>query len=384
MPHTKHGLERAADAMRLRAKTVLTDRKRRPFVIAVVVSGALLLSVLSWLLLWPAEIEVLEIETIPTELALSVVARARPENLVDVRSQNSGEIVRLLRDDGDVVVTGQPLAVVRSTVEQAQTEAGSARVAAGRAEANRARLAFNRTRTLAERGVASAAALDEARAGLQAAEAGLSAAAGDRRAASARTGEFTIRAPMAGLILVRTVDNGQVISPQMTLFQIGSSQGLELQADVDEAFADALRAGMTARAALSGSDVIFPARITEVSPRIDPTTGGRLIKLKPLEPIAIAPGRSVDVTIIVARRAAGITVPRQAVIDATTDPTVYVVDHSGVVRIRPIVIADWPSLDAIVDAGLDSGDRVVLVPADVRSGRRVRVRLQTPAAATGD
>jgi multidrug resistance efflux pump len=76
----------------------------------------------------------------------------------------------------------------------------------------------------------------------------LADALANQRAAAARTGEFTIRAPMAGLIWVRTVDNGQVISPETMLFQIGSREGVELQADVDEAYADALRPGMMARA----------------------------------------------------------------------------------------------------------------------------------------
>lgn len=275
---------------------------------------------------------------------------------------------------------GAPLATVRSTVEQAQTEADVARVAAARAEVTRAQLAFNRTRTLADRGFASVAALDEARAALQSAEAGLAAAAAERRASAAKTGEFIIRAPMAGVVLVRPIDDGQVISPNTTLFQLGSRDGVELQADVDEAYADALRPGMSARAALSGSDAIFSARITEVSPRVDSTTGGRLIKLAPLGTMNIPPGRSVDVTIIVARREAGIVVPRQAVIDATAAPKVYLVDQNGIVRARAIEVAQWPSLNAIVERGLAAGDRVVLTPDEVRPSARVRVRVQPSAA----
>ncbi len=324
----------------------------------------------------PPDVAVLRIEPGSVEVALSVVGRVRPENLVDVRSPNAGQIVRLLHDDGDVVALDAPLAIVRSMVEQAQTEAGSARVTAARAEARRAGLAFNRTRTLAERGVASTAALDEARAALQSAEAGLAAASADRRAAAALTGEFTIRAPMAGVVLVRPIDNGQVISPETLLFQLGSRDGVELQADVDESYADALRPGMSARAALSGSDDTFAARITEVSPRVDPTTGGRLIKLAPVQRMSIPPGRSVDVTIIVARHEAGIVVPRQAVVDATTAPKVYVVDQGGVVRTRSIEIADWPSLDAIIESGLAAGDRVVLAPAETGPSTRVRARVQ--------
>jgi len=377
----KDAVRAFVDALRRRTAALLSNRKRRPFIAAVALLGVFLIAGLGWWLLRPPEIVVLEIAPRPIEVALSVVARVRPESLVDVRSPNAGQIIRLLHDDGDVVEAGDPLAIVRSTVEQAQTEAGSARERAARAELDRAQLAFNRTRTLADRGFASVAALDEARATLRSAQAGLAAASADRRAAAAQTGEFTIRAPMAGIVLVRPIDNGQVVALDTTLFQLGSRDGVELQADVDEAYADSLRPGMLARAALSGSDEIFAARVLEVSPRVDPTTGGRLIKLTPVETMSIPPGRSVDVTIIVARRETGIAVPRQAVINAATDPQVYVVDTRGRVRARSITIADWPSLNAIVERGLAEGDRVVLAPAETRPDARVRVRLAPGASA---
>lgn len=382
-PPLKGGVRKIADALRRRGEALLSDPKRRPVVLIALLVGVLLLSGLSWWLLRPPEIAVVEIQPGPIEIVLSVVARVRPDNLVDVRSPNAGQVIRLLHDDGDVVAAGAPLAIVRSTVEQAQTDANSARERAARAELDRAQLAFNRTRTLADRGFASAAALDEARATLRSAQAGLAAASADRRATAAQTREFTIRAPMAGIVLVRPIDNGQVISPETTLFQLGSRDGVELQADVDEAYADVLRSGMEARAALSGADEIFAARINEVSPRVDPTTGGRLIKLAPVEAASIPPGRSVDVTIVVARREAGIAVPRQAIINASTEPKVYVVDANGRVIVRSIEIADWPSLNAIIESGLAGGDRVVLVPADTRPGAHVRIRVQPSASTPG-
>jgi RND family efflux transporter MFP subunit len=351
------------------------DRKRQSRLIAIAAVAAVLAAALGWRLLRPAEIAVLEIRTGSLEIALSVVGRVRPKALVDVRSANAGQVARLLRNDGDVVAAGAPLAIVRADVEKAQDEASIARVTAARAEVDRVRLIFNRTRTLAERGVASAAALDEAKAVLRSAEADYAAADAEHRAAAARSGEFVIRAPMAGIVLLRAVDAGQVISPATTLFQLGSMDGVELQAEVDETYADALRPGMLARAALSGDDRIFSARLTEVSPRVDAATGGRLIKIAPVEAMNIPPGRSVDVTIIVERRDAGIVIPRQAVTDATTAPAVLVVDRDGVVRARPITIMDWPARDAIVETGLEAGDRVVLAPDQTKPAASVRVRL---------
>ena len=339
---------------------------------AAALVAVLLVAAIGWWLMRPAEVPVIMVKAGRVEIVLSVVGRVRPKQLVDVRARNAGQIVQLLYDEGDRVAAGAPLAIVRSAIEQAQTQAEAAREQSASAQVTRARLAFERTQALAGRGFATRASLDEARATLLSAEASLAAASATRRAAAARTGEFTIRAPMAGVVLVRPIDNGQVVSPETTLFQLGSGDAVELRADADEAYADALRPGMAARAALTGSDVVFAARITEVSPRVDPITGGRAIRLQPVDGGQIPAGRSVDVTIIVARREAGIVIPRQAVINATTAPAVYIVDAGGIVRERAITIADWPSRDAIVDRGLVAGDRVVLTPAETAPAARVR------------
>ena len=76
----------------------------------------------------PPEVEVLTVRPEATELVLAVVGRVRPLDLVEVRSPNPGQVIELLADDGDHVVEGQALALIRATVEQAQTEAEAARV----------------------------------------------------------------------------------------------------------------------------------------------------------------------------------------------------------------------------------------------------------------
>ena len=73
------------------------------------------------------------------EIALAVVGRARPSDLVEIKSPNAGQIIRVFRDDGDTVAADEPLAVVRSAVEQAQNDADVARATAARAEAGRAK-----------------------------------------------------------------------------------------------------------------------------------------------------------------------------------------------------------------------------------------------------
>jgi RND family efflux transporter MFP subunit len=320
----------------------------------------------------PAEVAVLEIRPRTIDQALSVVGRARPTQLVQVSSPNAGQVVHLLHDDGDRVAAGDPLAVILATVEQAQTEVDVARALAARAEATEARLGYQRTRTLYERGFAARAALDAARANLETAEANVAAATASVRASAEQKREFTIRAPMAAVVLVRPIDNGQVVAAGETLFELGSTTGIEIRAEVEEAYADSLRPGQTARAALSGSAAIFPARVTEVSPRVDSSTGGRLVRLSSDDARQLSPGRSIDVTITVEQRRDAVVVPRSAVVDATVAPRVYVVDVDDVVRVRPVTLVRWPSVNAIVESGLTAGDRVVLDPGSTSPGARVR------------
>lgn len=326
----------------------------------------------------PAEVAVLEIRPRTIEQALSVVGRARPAQLVQVSSPNAGQVIRLFQDEGDRVAAGRPLAAILATVEQAQTETDVARLRAAEAAEREARLHYQRTRTLYERGFAARAALDGARAALDTAEANVAAASAAVRASAERAREFTIVAPMDGVVLVRPIDDGQVVAAGETLFELGSATGVEIRAEVEEAYADALRPGQQARAALSGSTVIFSARVTEVSPRVDSSTGGRMVRLSSDGAPDLPPGRSVDVTIVVDQREGAIVVPRSAVVDATAAARVYVVDADNVVRARPVTLARWPSVNAIVETGLRAGDRVVLDPGSTRPGARIRPVAPTP------
>lgn len=383
-----HTLAHAPDPSGVKnAATVETPKKpgKKPVLLVAAVVGAGLIIVTSWMLLQPAEIAVITLAPRSVEIALSVVGRVQSRNTLDVRSQNAGQIAQLLHDEGDVVAKGAPLAVIRADVEAAETNALGSREQAARVELARVQLVLNRTETLAGKGFASPAALDNARAAAESAKAALAAASSDRRAAAARLGEFTVRAPMAGVVLLRPVDAGQVITAATTLFQLGSSDAREIDVEVDEAYADELRPGMAARAAPSGSHVIFSARIAEISPRVDPATGGRSMKLLPDTSISLPPGRTIDVTIVLGVRANALLVPRQAIIDAGTDPHVYVVGEDGRITARPVTLDSWPSLNAIIIAGAKAGDRIVLAPGQTHASARIRPReTQAPTSIPGD
>ena len=354
--------------------------RRKTLILLCLVILAAVTAVVVWLARPPPRVAIVEVIATPVERVLSVVGRVRPVDLVQVMSTNPGQVIRLLHNDGDIVAAGEPLAVLRAVIEQAQTEADSARVRSAVAAATEARRVYERTIPLTGTGVVSEVAVDQARRTMLTTRADADAALATARASAERAREFTVRAPMAGKVLARDIDNGQVVSASTTLFELGSLRGVEIRADVDEAYADVLSPGMTARVALTGSKTSFAARVSEVSPQVDAATGGRLVKLTPEAAAGVAPGRSVDVTILVDRQPNAIVVPRQAILDAASAPKVYLVDARGVVRVRAVSTVSWPSLNAIIETGLAPGDRVVIDPGRTRPAARVRP-IATPAPA---
>lgn len=346
---------------------------RRRTVTALVIGVAAFAAVLlAWQMNRPAAVALLTVKAEPTERVLSVVGRVRPVALVQVNPVAPGQVVRLLHDEGDRVAAGAPLAVIKSTVEAAQADAERARIAAAEARAVEAAQALSRTKTLFDKGFAAQAALDQARAAKRSADAEVAAAQATYRAATERSREAVVTAPMAGVVLSRPIDNGQVVTASTVLFELGGVDGFEVEAEVDEIYADAVRPGMTARLAPAGSDAVNPARVSEVSPKVDATTGGRLVRLVGDQVAGLAPGRSVDATIVVSPAAPRIVVPRQALVDATVAPKVYVVGADDVVRAQPVRIDPWPSIDAIVLGGLKGGERILADPAQAKPGARVR------------
>ena len=324
----------------------------------------------------PQEIVTSTVTMQKTERVIAVVGRARPVDRVDVRPLYAGQVLRLLHDEGDTVAAGEPLAVIKADVEQAQTQSELARAQSARARAAEALQSYQRTKTLFDRGFAAEAALDQASAALRAAQADVAAAEATAKVAATRTREFVVRAPNASLVLARPIDAGQVVDTNTTLFELGSLTGGEIEAEVDEAYADAIQPGMPARFAATGSKATFAGQVSEVSPRVDAATGGRLVRLTYGEMPGLVPGRSVDVTIVVRPAETVILVPRSAVLDASVAPKVYVLGKDGVVGVRTVRIADWPSGDAIVESGLAEGDRVLLEPAMASPGERVRGRAE--------
>ncbi|WP_292054114.1 efflux RND transporter periplasmic adaptor subunit, partial [Brevundimonas sp. UBA5866] len=182
------------------------------------------------------------VATLPRKVVASGTVSAWEE--VPVGAETGGlTATAIYVDEGTYVRQGQPLVQMNDVLLQAQLRQQQAAVQTAEANAARDDAALARAQELKERGFLSQASLDTALANQRASAAQLAAARASLSETRTRLAQATIRAPVAGQIISRSVTKGQIIQPGTELFRMVRDGRLELDAQVPETDLPALRAG---------------------------------------------------------------------------------------------------------------------------------------------
>ena len=220
-------------------------------------------------------------------LTVSANGTLQPTRSVNIGSELSGTVRRVLVDVNDQIKKGQVLVeldtdklssqVLRSRASLAAAHARQAQTAATvkEVQANLARL--EEVARLSGGKVPSATELDAGRASVARAladAASASASVQDAKAAlstdETNLSKASIRSPIDGVVLTRTVDPGNAVAASLqavTLFTVAEDlTQLQLQVNVDEADVGAVKVGQKASFTVSAyPSRPYPARITRVA-----------------------------------------------------------------------------------------------------------------------
>jgi HlyD family secretion protein len=195
---------------------------------------------------------------------VTATGSVQPTNKVDVSSELSGVIRRVLVDFNSPVKVGQPLAELDTDKLKAAADSARARVAAARAGVLDARATLTekeldlvRKRDLAKTSAgttqnfeAAQAARDRAAAALASAQAEVAVAEADLKLAETNLSKACICSPIDGVVLNRNVDPGQTVATSFqapVLFTLAEDlRKMEIQVDVDEADVGKVRDGQAA------------------------------------------------------------------------------------------------------------------------------------------
>jgi len=215
----------------------------------------------------PASSKFVTAPAITGDLSISVAASGtvEPVRLVDVSTELSGTISKVLVENNDTVKAGQILAeldpatlAIELNRAQAQVAAAQARVKQAEAATVAAAKDLTRKKTLAARDLTPARDLDNAAANSQQAKASVDALKAEVRAADASLAiakanleKGRIVSPIDGIVLRRNVEPGQTVAASLQstgVVPLGtrSRPHCKVRVDVDEADALNVRKGQAA------------------------------------------------------------------------------------------------------------------------------------------
>jgi RND family efflux transporter MFP subunit len=282
-------------------------------------------------------------------------------------------------DENSYVRQGQPLVQLNDALLRAQLRQQQAAVQTAQANAARDDAALARAQELKERGFLSQASLDTALANQRASQANLASANAALSETQTRLSQATIRAPVAGLIISRSVTRGQIVAAGTELFRMVRDGRLELDAQVPEAELPLVRPGQAATLTADQATGPVTGRVRIVTPEVDPQTrlGVARVTLNPGS--GLRPGMFARATIDVGA-APALTVPAQAVVFRDGKAGVYIVGANNVVRFTPVTTGERAGANVIIASGLQPGVRVVVQGAGfLGDGDRVTISAAAPA-----
>ena len=350
------------------------------------------------------------------DLRVTVTATGsiEPTNLVEISSELSGTMKKVLVDYNDTVSEGQLLAQLDTTqleaqlaVQKASHAVAEAQVASAKASLLEAELNYDTVRKLDERGVttrtnmnAVEAQLARAKADLARATANMDLTKAQLDAQQAELDKACICSPIKGLVLQRNVDEGQIVAAMLSapiLFTIAEDlTKMELQVDVSEADIGRVAPGELATFTVDAyDDQTFPAVISMVryaSETIDGLVTYKAILSIDNAALMLRPGMTATADIIVAEHQNALVVPNAAlrfappqVVDDSDDdkakgggllglliPSRDDANTAGSTR-TVWVLRDGVAIEVPVEKGDTDGQMTRILSGDIAEGDRVIV-----------
>lgn len=288
-----------------------------------------------------------------------------------------GRVDEVLVQEGDAVARDQIVATRETREIQAERRGLAARIDEMSARLSLAGRTTDRRKKLHDGEHVAKEELDRAVFEQQALDAQLEAARAALEALDVRIAKAALRAPYAGRVVARHVDEGTVVAAGEPIVEIIEDGALEVRVGFPPATASSLVDDETYSVEIE--DRLVEARLEAVLPRVDPSTR-TLTAIFLLEPTTdgIASGEVAHVRIPVRVDVEGFWVPLSAIAESRRGLwAAYGVDDiDGELRVRrrEIEVLHTEADRAYVSGTLVNGDRIVRVGTHrLTPGQRVRV-----------
>jgi RND family efflux transporter MFP subunit len=313
---------------------------------------------------------------------------------VQITARVSGAVDKVRFVEGQQVKQGDTLVTIETDRYQVAVDQAKATVARATAseQAAEAQLARRQGAVADHPGLVAGEEIATYQTGVATTKADLAASQQAQRVAELNLRDAYVRAPIAGIVQSRTVQEGQYLQPGVVLGTLLQRDPLMLRFGVTEAEAPRLKAGMNANMVLRESTRTYVAKIILVADAADPTT--RLVPVTAQvddteHKYWLRPGAFCEVNIPIGDARAAIVVPSLAVQPTASGNIVYTVDDKNAAHVRPVQLGMYtPDGGVEITSGLTVGELLVVQGFEALSeGAPIkiseRITLQAAVAAAG-
>lgn len=295
------------------------------------------------------------------ETVIESLGTAQANESITLTASVTATVSEIAFQDGQQVTAGQILVRLASAEELADLREAQVALVERQRE-------LNRIRGLAGDGIVPRQQVDQQRSRVEEAEARLAAM-------EARLADRVIRAPFDGVLGLRRVSTGSLVTPGTALTELDDVSVIKVDFTVPERFLGSIRSGLPIEArSVAFRDRVFEGEVTAVSSRVDVATRTVTVRATVKNPERqLRPGMLLGTRLPLdpVERPA---IPEGALVSTADLHYVFVVDDTGTVRRQSIRIGRrQPGLVEVIE-GLSQGERVVTEGGlRVRPGSAVRI-----------
>jgi membrane fusion protein (multidrug efflux system) len=305
-------------------------------------------------------------------------------NEASVAAEVEGRITSILVDEGSAVEKGETVFEIDTERRKLELDDARAQVEEARANLDQQGRETKRWRSLRASNTASQAKLDAAESALRLARSRLSSARARLGLAERALRNASVAAPFSGTVARRYASEGEYIQSGADLFHLVSFDPIEVEFHVTERDSGRIALGQVLDVRVAPfPDEVFHARVSMISPQIDPRSRTLRIKAR-LENCEsrLRPGLFARADLGVSERQAVPMVPETAILQRSDGSVVF--RMVGPDQVERVVLETGTIRDGYVEvvSGLDVGALIVVRgQAQLVDGSVVDVRTRADESA---